>query len=435
MISEVEHLKPIAPVAILGMGKSGAAANRVLKHLGFTSEQVCFWDEKAPKAQYSNPQTMLKEFSPRSMILSPGVPRNQEWLDSFVASGGVLLSELELGLAQLSPNELVLGVTGSLGKSTTAAWLHWAILSEDPQAFLGGNFGIPLCDYVSDRIEGKAQAKYLVLELSSFQLELARNLRSVGSIVCNFYPNHLDRYESFAHYCLTKWNLVKRTFGPVICNNWSQLLREFSVQHQTSSVLWSSEEDVLGFDKSLLKGAHNAENYRLVARLLKELRIKEKCGDRLLSFPGLSHRLENIGLRNGVQFINDSKSTTVESVNRAIEACLAFGHLMGTHWVLLGGRDKDLPWAELSSRKNQSNLKFLFFGEAADKIKRLSGLNGTRYQTLRELLVFLPQIVKIGDLVLLSPGGSSLDEFKNFEDRGEVFKKAICELFPKMGGY
>ncbi|MES3037397.1 MAG: cyanophycin synthetase, partial [Bdellovibrionota bacterium] len=137
----------------------------------------------------------------------------------------------------------------------------------------------------------------------------------------------------------------------------------------------------------------------------------------MLKFEGLSHRLENLGKYNGVQFINDSKATSIESVIEAVDSLDGIS-VAGNKFILLGGRDKNLPWNKLKILTKKEKVKFIFFGEAADKIKSGSGLPGEVYADLKTALNGIADKLKDGDVCLLSPGGTSLDEFKNFEERG-----------------
>lgn len=370
----------------------------------------------------------------RTLLVSPGVPLAKPAIQDFVRRGGLLSGELEYAYQQLH-EEKVLCVTGSVGKSTVAALLHAGLLAEDPDAFVGGNFGYPLADYVADVIEGKRKrARWIVLELSSYQLENFPSLIADGTILTSLVANHLERYPTKEAYYDSKWTLAEKTRGPIVCNLHGEDLRAYVAQKPARPDLrWTSGDDPKVpaeiFQNTPLLGAHNRDNLAVAYTLLNASGVGNSAIPRLASFAGLAHRVENCGIRGGVLCVNDSKATTMSSVIQAvntIETRLSAGSSL---FLLLGGRDKNLPWHELRSL-GRATIRPIFFGEYAAPAKEKSGLEGAVHAKLGPAIEQASKAAKSGDIILLSPGGSSLDEFANFEERGNYFKSEIARWMP-----
>lgn len=417
-------------IAIVGKALSGEAAARLL---GLSREaDFVFFDDKKPDAHYQSAEKLLKEFRPTTLLVSPGVPLKTPWIEEFKNAGGEITSELALAFAHLK-NERVYGVTGSLGKSTTVGALGAAAQAWDPHAFVGGNFGVPLATYVADLREGnRAPAQAVILELSSYQLENFANLRVEVSAFTYLSSNHLERYPNLAAYYDTKWFLAERTSKAVVYNEKSPDLRTYAQNHTLAGrKIVGVAHDHGGltsqdFAQSPLLGLHNWDNLALAFEVARQAQWDERFLTGLLSFKGLAHRLEKVGQFRDVLFINDSKATTMESVLTAVAGVVGPGYQT---FLLLGGKDKKLPWERLSSLQSRSGLECVFFGECGELAQTKSGLAGAYFPRLRAAMESLTTKVKAGDRVLLSPGGTSLDEFKNFEDRGEQFQKMVREYF------
>lgn len=423
---------PQAPIGILGRGLSGRAAKRLFSHSNISPDQVFLFDENsiAPESLAG----FLESKKIRTLLVSPGVPLVKPAIQDFIRGGGTISGELEYAYQHLQ-DEKVLCVTGSVGKSTVAALLHAGLLAEDPNAFVGGNFGYPLADYVADVLEGKRpRARWLVLELSSYQLENFPSLVSDGTILTSLVANHLERYPTKEAYYDSKWTLAEKTRGPIVCNINGEELRDYvSGKPARPDLRWTSGEDgkvpAEIFQNTPLLGAHNRDNLAVAYTLLDACGIGRKAIANLSSFAGLAHRVENCGVRGGILCVNDSKATTMSSVVQAvntIETQLGAG---GSLLLLLGGRDKNLPWQELGTL-TRSTIKPIFFGEFAAAAKEKSGLAGNTHAKLGPAIEQAVRTAKSGDIILLSPGGSSLDEFANFEERGNYFKSEIARLMP-----
>lgn len=423
-------LKIAVPIAIVGMGITGEATLRLLQVLGYSRQDILTFD-RAAGADVQDPELLLQK-NIRTMIVSPGVPLATDWIQKFRHDGGYLLSELSIAFAHLQ-DEKIIAVTGSLGKSTTTSMIGEGALTVDPHAFIGGNLGTPLAVYVADVLENKRpRAQYVVLELSSYQLENFPNLKSEVSVFTFLSPNHLERYPNLQSYYLTKLQLIEMTTGLVIANKKGGDLSAKISDTGSIPIVWTDQTDDLlksaAFSVVNTVGAHNRDNLSLAAHVGKYFQWPDSALKAMAEFHGLGHRLESCGRRRETLFINDSKATTMDSVLQAVHSVLPeVGDEAKLH-LMVGGKDKNLPWENLQILNNIQKLSPLFFGECGEMARTKSGLRGPYYKTLKLALEALPASIRANDVVLLSPGGTSLDEFKNFEERGNYFKNFVLGL-------
>lgn len=444
---------------IVGAGRSGLAAKKLLLQKGYDTKSIITFDEKDSTADFSDfKQIQATDFS--DVVVSPGFPLKKPFLMELLNPKGEtakpkLWSELSLAFDFLTTEKTV-AITGSVGKSTTSFVIHRMFEEAGKVAFLGANFGTPLCEYVSEVYFSKTKPKsdWLVLELSSYQLENFQNFSCDYSIITTLNKNHLDRYDSADHYYQTKLSILLSTKKKSFLNFYGYDLRStfesaakdhFRLPNSVALIPrlhsmpakfeWCKPED---FDwqpyaaNPFFKIKHNLEIAALILSLAKEIGLESAAKKTLLQFKGLEHRFEMFLERNDCLFINDSKATSIESVLSAIES--AQNLTAGKIAVLLGGKDKNLPWEKLSSLNSTPQLLFVFFGEAGSKAKSLSGLSGPVFSGMNEAVDSLVDNLKQQPLafsvVLLSPGGTSLDQFKSFEERGHVFKNGILKRLP-----
>jgi UDP-N-acetylmuramoylalanine--D-glutamate ligase len=346
-----------------------------------------------------------------------------------------------------------IGITGSAGKTTTTTLVgNMAKEAYGDRAYVGGNIGDPLIQYV----DGMKSNDLAILELSSFQLEQMSLSPNVAAIL-NITPNHLDRHGTMEAYTAAKrrilafqresdaavlgrddrgaWSLRKEARGKLYAFSLHELEEGVNGTYLHEGLLNLRDGDaylpLLLREKILLRGDHN------VANVLAAFAIGYAAGfplDAMLKaveeFRGVPHRLELVRELRGVRWYNDTIATAPE---RTIAAIRAFEEPIV---LLLGGRDKDLPWDELLQLVRDRVDHLVLFGEAAEKIQKTAeslGLraNGSRMvqaRGLREAVQKAAEIAQAGDVVLLSPGGTSFDEFKDFEERGERFREWVLEL-------
>jgi UDP-N-acetylmuramoylalanine--D-glutamate ligase len=351
-----------------------------------------------------------------------------------------------------------IGITGSAGKTTTTTLVgEMAKLSHDGEsqivnrAYVGGNIGDPLINYVDDM---KAN-DIAILEISSFQLELMTISPNISAIL-NITPNHLDRHGTMEAYTNTKarilefqndkntailghddkgaWSLRNKVKGKLLTFSLYDLDEGLSGAYLHDGLLNLRDGNaylpLMLREKIQLRGDHN------VANILAAFTIGHAAGFKLdgmleavEKFRGVPHRLELVRELHGVRWYNDSIATAPE---RSMAAILAFD---GPIVLMLGGRDKNLPWQDIAKLIHQRVDHVVVFGEAAELIqkavlavKEARSVDLHRVNDLKEAVLKAAEIASAGDIVLLSPGGTSYDAFKDFEERGEFFRKWVQEL-------
>nr|BFD61368.1 UDP-N-acetylmuramoyl-L-alanine--D-glutamate ligase [Bdellovibrio sp. HM001] len=427
----IKNLK--TPIAIVGMGKSGEAARRLLLLAGYAPESILTFDGKLESAHFRDPQALMSQGAPRTLVVSPGVPLASPWIQEARTKGVAITSEISLACATLE-NEKLIGITGSVGKSTTVSILGAGLHAFSKTGFVGGNLGTPFADYAADVLEKKRpRADWIILELSSYQLENCEGLELDYSAITYFTSNHLERYENLEHYYQTKWKILSLTKNVLLLNReGGDLVEYFNKNGSSQQIQVISRQDpslqALHLEQAELIGQHNQDNLALASSLALAAGWPVTAIAGMKAFKGLAHRLESVGTVKGVRFINDSKATAMDSVLIAVTAAHDTLQSAGKLWVLLGGRDKNLPWQDLKPLEALQNTEFVFFGECRQTAQTKSTLPGKSFVSMQDAMEFILSQVKPADTVLLSPGGTSLDAFKSFEDRGDVFKAIVRDF-------
>ena len=349
----------------------------------------------------------------------------------------------------------VIGITGSAGKTTTTSLLGEIAKNSSTRTknvWVGGNIGTPLIEQI-DFIEPN---DLVILELSSFQLELMTTSPHIAAIT-NITPNHLDRHKTLESYTSAKarildfqfptdiavlnrddegaWNLKNRVKGRIASFGLqkSNLVGNGSyIENDSIFILSDSKSSEICKIKDLkLRGEHNLLNVLAAFTIAHEMGIpREIMQNTVRHFTGVPHRLEFVREVNGVKWFNDSIATAPE---RTIAAVKSFYEPIV---LLLGGKDKDLPWDRLASLIHNKVDHVIVFGAASEKILAAIGpieSNKRPYsishsENLENALEAASVVAEAGDIVLLSPGGTSYDEFKDFEERGEKFRLWVQQL-------
>ena len=428
-----EKIKIPVPIVIVGMGKSGRASLKLLLAIGYPRKDIICLDEGESNADYKDSASLLRDIQPATLVVSPGVPLSKQWIQDQKQKGCLLTSEINIA-ASLLEEEKVIGVTGSLGKSTVSALIAAGLNAIGESYFIGGNFRDPLSMYLLKKLKAKQKetVKWVILELSSFQLENCKKLSCDTSCITHFTSNHLDRYRTIREYYDTKLRILDYTKRNTFALQAGGELYEYAQKRNLAKKInWIKETDAYLTSEELkqikMLGKQAKENIALAISFSTFYHWPPEYKKALLSFPGLKHRLENLGEKNRVLFINDSKATNISSVISAITTLVQMNRKRV--WLLLGGLDKHLPWQTLKLPAKK-NIKVIFFGKDGKAIKKLSGIEGATYQTLHMALEQLSSAYEKGDAVLLSPGGSSLDEFKSFEERGNFFREKVKNYQP-----
>ena len=388
------------------------------------------------------------------VVVSPGVPMALPALQAARRRGVPVWAEVELGFRFLPPGTPVVAITGTNGKSTTTA-LTGALLSAHLPTFTGGNLGTPLCDHL---LSG-AHAERVVLELSSFQLEGVARFRADVAALLNVTPDHLDRYPGFEAYAAAKGRLfatqqpgdaavanarddramalagasrgTRHTFGFGPPAPLAARCPEAEPGPEGAPLVIQAGGDAPErylLCNRALRGRHNRENAMaavLCARLAGAPPAAVQAG--LDAFRGLPHRLELVAEGRGVEWVNDSKATNVDSTSVGLAAFPA-----GTARVVLimGGRGKGAPYAPLRPLLPGRVKALLTIGEDGPAVEQALGdlapteACGTLGGAMRRAALLSGP----GDVVLLSPACASYDQFRNYEERGEAFRRTAAEL-------
>ena len=436
---------------VVGLGKSGVAAARLLATRG-ASVAVC--DDKPADALRDSLRELegvpheeflggLREeaFRGRDLIVvSPGVPLSTPLIADARRRGTESIAEVELAARFIG--EPVLGVTGTNGKSTTTALTAHLLRCAGKRVFAGGNLGDPL----SNRVLIGAKLDATVCELSSYQLEGIVSLRCAGATVLNVTPDHLDRYPSLDAYAGAKARILEnqKPGDAAVLNaadpRVAAMRTPAGVQRRTFDPRGPSA-DVAGYVRGkgaltvdgaeyvlrapTLRGTHNAENALAALLLARHLGAAAADLQRGLdTYPGLPHRLEPVRTLDGVEWVNDSKATNVDSVEKSLSA---FDRRV---LLIMGGRGKGAPYRPLRPLFQRRVVALLTIGEDAARIAEELGdlAPVSACGDLRTAIARARSMARPGDTVLLSPACASYDQFRNFEDRGDQFKALVREL-------
>lgn len=357
------------------------------------------------------------------LVVNPAVRPGNPFVEHSRAAGVEITSEIELFLNRC-PGRVV-GVTGANGKSTTAAMTAAILQASGRRCHLGGNVGRSLLDALPEM----GPDDWAVLELSSFQLfHLTHQARMPElAIVTNCTPNHLNWHPDLAHYTAAKQRLVRGlpSQGFAVLNPDAPELETWSAL-APGRCLPVVPADAI--PRLAVLGEHNRQNARLAATAcLKAGCALEMVRQGLRAFRGLPQRLEEFALVGGRRFYNDSTATTPESTIAAL------GTVEGPIWLLAGGADKGVDYTELASAISTHVRGAAFFGQVAPQLDALlerQGFQGLRavVSRLDEALAWSWERSQPGDAILLSPACASLDQFRNFRERGERFGEMVQQL-------
>ena len=420
-------------VTVVGLGKSGFAAAKFL-HAQKALVRVTEASEKKEaleNASYlrglgipveTGGHTELFIRGSICLVTSPGVFRKSAPLEWARKKKIPIISEVEL--ASFFCKGRIVAVTGSNGKTTTCHMIYRVLTDAGRDVVLCGNVGVSFLDTLASISRGTL----VVLELSSFQLEDSPTLRPDIAVVLNIHSNHLDRHGDIETYARAKENIFRnqKKTDLVVLN--SDDLRVRAMAKKTASrVIFFSAKDKPLFrpEHCALKGGHNFLNMMAASIVARRLRVPlPKIRKTLESFSTLAHRIEPVGEVGGVHFVNDSKSTTVDSTRMAlltVEAPIV---------LIAGGRDKGAPFAQLEGLLIEKLRAAVVYGEARERIaecwKSLPCLRMEKDFRAAVRLAYAE--AKPGDTVLLSPMCTSFDQFSSFEERGEMFRRLVKEL-------
>lgn len=444
-------------VAVIGAGRSGLAAVRLLQRLG---AQVTVADQKPS----SDVATALGGLSTGAVdvygggdyesalrgaeivVVSPGVPLTVEPLQRARQAGARVIGEMELASQHLTHR--MIAVTGTNGKSTTVTWIGELLRGAGYDPFVGGNLGTPLAEAALASLDGCAW-EIVVAEVSSFQLETMETFHPWIGAILNVTPDHLDRYPSLEAYGATKLRLCEnqddRDYAVLNADDlWlsrsfkgSRGARiEFSRTRPVTRGLYvegelilsnlvGRREEVCRVGDIQVKGGHNIEN-AMAAATVAALAGCPMDGIRrgLRAFRGLEHVMEVVRVLRGVAYINDSKGTNVDATIKALES------LPAPVILIAGGREKGGAYPGLAETVRRKARRVILIGEARACLREvLAGACPlTEVASLREAVRDAAKTAVAGETVLLSPACASFDMFADYQDRGRQFKELVHEL-------
>ncbi len=444
---------------MVGLGLSGYwGARLVLERKSPCSLTVC---EGAPSPEKERRAEELKrlaeekgssfqvawQMEPRGVggyqrvVISPGVPHDLPWLNEARERGIEVMGEMELAFREVETP--IIAVTGTNGKTTTTALIAHILNANGITAWTGGNIGDPLSHFA---VEGR-RAEWIVLEVSSFQLETVKTFHPKVAMILNLAEDHLDRYPSMSQYAGAKANILNNLGSDdlVVANADDPAVMEMVQKAKARLATFGAAKGVptptiaLGEEKVLLEGEElcHLEGLDLQARLnmpnimaailatgfvgVEPRRALEAAR----GFQWQPHRTQVILNARGVTFVDDSKATNPSAVKHALSL------LEGPMLLLLGGRNKGFRFNSLRPLIRERVRRVLLFGEAAGEIAQdLEGCEAgiSRHDTMEEAVKCAVEEARPGDTVLLSPGCASFDQFKSYAHRGEVFRKLVRRL-------
>ena len=351
------------------------------------------------------------------LIKSPGVPGESPLPAAARARGIPIWSEIELGI-RLLRNPLI-GVTGTNGKTTTSELLGAMFRAADKPVAVAGNVGRPLTSLdgaVDDDV-------WIVCELSSFQLEDIHKLRPRIAVLLNLVPDHLDRHDSYDAYRAAKLRVFENQTEADI----AVVPRDFGPIPGGAERVEFRADDPLPAEP-LIPGEHNRENAAAATAAARAAEIPDTAiAEALRTFPGVEHRLELVAEIDGVRFVNDSKATNSAAAQRGIAAYA--GQPLR---LILGGSLKGESFDELAEGMPASVRSIDLIGDATDELAAALGRAGRTFRRSGDLATAVGAAAgdaEPGDVVLLSPACASFDQFRNFEERGETFRRLVGDLW------
>jgi UDP-N-acetylmuramoylalanine--D-glutamate ligase len=375
---------------VYGLARSGVSAIERLRDRGDDVVQV--------DRSLGNEHDLSVLDNAELLVKSPGVPGDVALVAAARARGIPVWSEVELG-ARLLAGTPIVGVTGTNGKTTTVELLGAIFRAAGRDVAVAGNVGTPLTSV--------RHADWVVCELSSFQLEDVHELTCEAAVLLNLEPDHLDRHGSFDAYRDAKLRIFERARASVVPRGLGLDGIEFSADDQFPA-------------EPLIRGRHNRENAAAATAAARAAGVDDAAiAQGLRTFAGVPHRLELIGERDGVRFVNDSKATNVAASLRALAA-----YADEPVRLILGGSRKDEDFGPLAAAIGPNVRSIHLIGEEATRLQEV--LDGHLDEALERAVAHARELAQPGEVVLLSPACASYDQFENFEQRGDAFRRLVA---------
>lgn len=438
-------------IAVYGMGVSGLSALRLLKSLGaetiaINSGSVSSWAKSPGVLDYvsiSNCYSEDDHHLPHVLqtvdlvILSPGIPREHELLEALHRRRIPVSGEIELAyrfLESIGKLKPIIGITGTNGKTTTTTFIGEMIEMDHKKVFVGGNIGTPFCDYAFELLNGGREVDFILLELSSFQLESIDHFHVNIAMILNLYQNHGERYTSIEDYGKSKFWITNNftEHDVLIYPEDFPLIAEWARTQKGKKRTVNTKHPVSAYDLSKFKlpGIHNKVNLNFILEAAEFIGLSSSAIQKSIdTFAGVHHRIEYVdGLLDLPHFkvYNDAKSTNWDATLTAVKAMEGLGELS----LIIGGKkrghgDSILPYLDFLK---EHVAFFYLIGEMADQIE--SEIKGrVDYQKSGTLETVISEVrrkkVSKDSVLLFSPGFPSFDQFKNYAQRGEHFMQLL----------
>lgn len=448
---------------VFGAGLSGLGAKELLEKKGY---EVYLIDDKVAKTSKEGIEILNNE-KIEFIVKSPGIPWKAELLQVAKEKNVQVISEIDLAYKYMDKNIKVFSITGTNGKTTTATKIYELLDFAGYKARLAGNAGFSFAKLVAD----EEPLEYVVLELSSYQLENNPQIHSNIAGIINLTPDHLTRYKTVEDYYITKFNifskqteddfalinlddpvflglaereeikslmkaknvyLSKEKKGNIfVYNNEIRIMNDLAdrAENLSESGILEKSRFLIKVEDLALKGVHNLENMLFLIGVAAIVKVPdEKVVEFLSSTKALEHRLENFFVKGNTTFINDSKGTNVESTLKAIDS---FNNEI---IMILGGDDKKIDNTELVKRIAEKVERVYLIGDNAplliDDMEKINYKNYKNLETLENVLNYIKENENFekDQTILFSPATSSFCQFRSFEHRGKVFKELTVKI-------
>lgn len=427
-------------IAILGAGRSGRAAAALALKYGATVSvydsrgEECFKGLPVGVGVVANATVELgRGVESDLLVISPGIDTYGDFVRAFSEKTGELIGETEL--ASRFYDGKVIAITGTNGKTTTTELVTRVMRAGGVSCEPCGNYGVPFSEVVLMEVVPDSVA----LEVSSFQLETIKEFRADVAVWLNFSPDHMDRYNAVADYKRAKLRIFKNQTG----SDFAVVRAGEDVGEVTAKVITFSTDEgdadyglvdgwvtrggekILDLGVTRLRGLHNAENAMAALGACCALGVDlAAVGEALKGFAPPLHRCELIRTLDGVEYLNDSKATNLHALDSALRS--------QTRSVVLiaGGKEKGLDYSEVVPRLKKHARCAIVFGEIAGKLEDVfrQAVPTEQVATIDEAVAAAQRLSEVGDVVLLSPGTSSFDQFLGYEDRGDQFRALVHKL-------
>ena len=454
-ISNKDHIQISGKnVVVIGIGESGKGAASLAKHLGanvlisdsdFNPKMI----ELSKLVQTVGIKTELGGHSEQIYdadlwVISPGVRQDATIIQNAKAKDIPVISEIEF--ASWFTDSPIIGLTGSNGKTTTVHLLNQMCDTDGFSPALGGNIGTAFSDIVLADLEENKSGRIYILEISSFQMEHIVHFKPFISVFLNITPDHMDRYVAMGDYVQAKYNMIQNQDendhivynidDPILNKKFIGVLPQthaFSLLGADNTLLTKNSTKIydeahatlIQLNQIALPGRHNLANILAAATAAKILGIPNSRITQVIStFVGVEHRLERVLDINGVTYYNDSKATNVDAVKVALDS------FDNTIYLILGGKDKGGEFSQLLPHAQNKVKEIVVYGQAIETISAALGdaVKLEHVSSLKDAVEICHLRAVSGDIVLLSPGCASFDQFENFEERGNVFKSIVTEI-------